>query len=367
MPALWAAKPSKPVGYSGPADLRQAVLSGNFEDAIWEKVYRDPKDQPAKQKPSKSNAPKENEAGVLGRDNVTVTISRPVKLVGWAHNGNGTATWWNPGGAMELTTFYGQRGPKRTGTFNLNGGSLTINSVMMLAGLMFSDSGTGVFNHTAGTLSITDFALCLTGPFSLSNSTVVTGIYNFSGGTINITSERVLSVSGASGCGIVTGVGKGQFNWTGGVLNTRKLSEDLVNNGGRLSPGGEGVIGTTMLDGANSATYTQKALGILSVDIAGETKFDRLIMTGKNGATGTVVFESGAKIAVNLPDRYKPPRGRKFSVVRANRIEVRGTLEFIGEAGKDFSYEIIERDGAQELRLESTPGNGGVRLSGEKK
>ena len=344
---------ANPPNYRGAADGKYAIESGDFHSAIW--VRQDANGKFPKR--ATRDLPKEDEQACIGKNEVTVTISKPVKIISWLHRANKATTVWKKGAEMETITFYGVRGKGSVGTFSMVDGSLKVTGGMMLAGQTSVDSATGVFEQTGGSVTLTNFPLALTGDNPLSCSTGAIGIYNLSGGSLNIISER----SKPGRTGIVNGLGKGTFNWTGGVLNARRLSGDLVNKGGRLSPGGEGVIGETALDSDVPVTYTQEKDAELSIDIAGGSKYDTVLWMDKTG-NSEFVLEDGANIRVNLLNRYKPTSGKGFNVVSADKIRVSGNVGFSGDNAGDFSYEVIERKGKQVLRLEYTPGKGGGAL-----
>ena len=349
---------AKPVGYGEAAPGKYAITSGEFSGAIWATHGSDGKIG----KKTTRDGPKENEQASIDKNGVTVTMASPAKFVAWLHRADKASTVFKKGAAIEVQTIYGVRGKGATGTFSMTDGALTVSGQLMLAGQTFVDAATGVFNQSGGTVSVGEFSLCLTGANTLSNSTQATGIYNLSGGVLRITAEK----SKPGLCGILKGVGKGVFNWTGGTLDARRLSEDLTNNGGRLSPGGDGAVAETVLDSLEPRVYTQKTLGTLAVDIGGGSKYDRLIWSDQTKAS-KVVFERGSKIDVNLLGTYKPTAGRGFPVVSADAIVLEGALDFEGKYARDFSYEVVaDKRGKQTLRLEYTPGRGGVKLPAKK-
>ncbi len=353
---VWAAKPPD-YASSAMTGGSYALVSGDYHSRIWERV---PEGEKNKGKVN-TNLPPPTEQACIGRAGVTVTVSKPCTLTSWLHRALDGTTVWKKGGSMYLSgSFYGVRGAKAVGTFSmLDGGALTVNAGFMLSGQTFIDSSTGVFDQKGGDVTINGSFLGLTGPYILSNSTGAVGIYNLSGGNLNIVSERVRTF-----CGIINGVGKGTFNWTGGVLNATFLSEDLVNNGGQFNPGGREKIGETKLESEQARTYTQKKKGSLGIDIAGTSKFDRIIWTDKS-KNSAFVFEDGALIEPNLLGGHKPTPNRGFAVVTADKIRVEGDLEIAGSFAKDFSWEIEERKGQQVLRLVYTPGKGGGKLEGK--
>ena len=243
------------------------------------------------------------------------------------------------------------------GTYSMTGGTMEVADTFYLAGCGPMEDPTCTFEHTGGTLSLINTALNVTGPFPLTCSPNAVGIYNFSGGTINLLSES----DNPERVGIRKGIGKGTFNWTGGVLNAKRLSEGIVNKGGRLSPGGEGIVGETVLISETPQTYTQQSNGILSIDIGGRSRFDQLIWKDKTGRS-TVRLEDNAVISINYVKNYEPSGNASFQIIRADRIEGGERLRLEGSGARDFSYEIIPSGSKAGLRLIYTPGRGGKRI-----
>ncbi len=347
--------------FAAPVGTRQerignyAFKSGDFDGPIW-RQFVPPQDFPQKIDP-KVRADNPNQDACIGIDNVTVTISKPARANSWQQRGNNNRTVIKEGASFRVNGFTGQRGNKTfRGTISMTGGSLEVNDLFFLCGGNISEDGNCVFEHTGGTVSILNLALNVTSPFPLTASPNAVGVYNFSGGTLNLLSEQQIP----DRVGIRKGHGKGTFHWTGGVLNAKFLSEGITNNGGRLSPGGEGGIGETTLVSDTPQTYTQSAKGVLSLDIGGRSRFDRLNWKDKTSRS-SVVLESGAVISIKYAGGYKPSGNASFQIINTNQIKAdRLTIE--GDGARDFSYEIIESGPKAGLRLVLTPGKGGKRL-----
>lgn len=332
-----------------------AIKSGNIDDPIWVQMKSDgtlPRAVESKVRP------KSGEDISLGINKISLTISIPIEAASYQQRGDKNQTFIKDGGSLKVLAFIGQRGQKpMSGTYSMTGGSLEVKDLFFLAGNSVNEDGTCAFNQSGGTVSVIDRALNVTSPFTLTGSPNAVAVYNFSGGTIHLLAESTIP----DRVGIRKGVGNGTFNWTGGVLNAKRLSEGLTNKGGRLSPGGEGEIGETILVSDTPQTYVQEAKGVFSVDIGGRSRFDRLVWKDKSGGS-VVKLDSGTVIAVNLHKGYKPGEGATFPIISADRIEGGDHLVFEGPAARDFAYELIPAGPKAGLTLVYAPGKGGQRL-----
>ncbi len=354
--ALWAAPaPSRPVGSAPIKRGFTALKSGNITDPIWTQTLADGTTPP---RVDRKLRPGEGDDVSIGGPDTTITIAVPISVNFYQHRGNRVRTAIKEGGALKTNGTTGLRGVKpMVGTYSMTGGSMEVENIFYLAGCGPMEDPTCTFEQSGGTLTLVNTALNITGPFPLTCSPNAVGVYNFSGGTINL----LCDIPNPERVGVRKGVGKGTFNWTGGVLNAKHLSEGITNAGGRLSPGGEGVVGETTLVSDIPQTYIQQPNGILSIDIAGRNRFDRLVWKDKTN-NSTVRLEDGTTIAVNYLKDYKPSGNLSFQIVQANRIAGGDRLRLEGNAAKDFSYEIIPDGPNAGLRLVYTPGKGGHRV-----
>ncbi len=338
-----------------------AFESGNFDGPIWRK-FEPGKDFPKKiDRNARPNSMEED--ACIGTNDVTVTINKPQIANSWQHRGANNRTLIKEGADFKVNGFTIQRGNNTyRGTISMTGGSLEVKDLFFLCGGNVTEDANCVFDQSGGTVTLVNLALNVTSPFPLTASPTAVGVYNFSGGTINLLSES----TAPNRVGIRKGYGKGTFNWTGGVLNAKALSEGITNNGGILSLGGEGVIGETKLISDTAQTYVQAAKGVLSVDLGGRSKFDRLIWKDKTNHSA-VKLESGAVIRINCLRGYKPTAGVSFEIISTNRLEGGDRLILEGDAAKDFSYTVTESGPKAGLTLVCTPGKGGRRMDAEQK
>ena len=177
------------------------------------------------------------------------------------------------------------------------------------------------------------------------------------GGTISTGSSAVLSVgadnsnttfSGAiNGSGAVNKVGSGNWIVTGantytgptnilggGLLINGSLKGDVLVKAGIL--GGSGIIHGNVVNQAivspgNSpgtltigGNYTQSASGVLSIQIASATVYDKLVVGGKANLNGTLLVSS-------LGD-YRPVPGTSLTILTADQ-GITGTFSDVTSAG----------------------------------
>ena len=97
--------------------------------------------------------------------------------------------------------------PTSTSTFNMQGGTLTVNSSLLVGA-----SGRGTFNQTAGTVNAGDDLDIMAFAGS--------GTYNLRGGTLNVVGGPLGTGSGS----IFSAAGTGVFNFSGGTLRVLEYS-----------------------------------------------------------------------------------------------------------------------------------------------
>ena len=316
-------------------DLYSACKSGEWDSDIWNlrRAYYD--DELKGITRGKRPGPKDTVQAMKG---ITVRLNKPVEVLSYYNARTNSHLVIERGGVLLVNTrFEGQGGADGSGSFTVErGGRLEVPNRFILAGkLQNHENVTGIFNQNGGVVSLAT-PLHLTGHFTQTSSRTATGVYNLNDGELNIITEP-----GKPG-GIRNGVGKGYFNFNGGTLNSSVLVQDLNNTKkGNLSPGGDGNVGSTVLESEEPSVYTQGKGARMTIDIAGRSKFDQLIWkTPRKG--GKVVLEEGAVIWVNYVKNYRASSGASFDIIECDQLEVKGPLVIDGPAGRDFSYEVID-------------------------
>ena len=218
--------------------------------------------------------------------------------------------------------------PGSSGIYNLQGGSLTAGTVNLNPGGTFNQTGgnlnAAIFNQQGGTVT---GALENHGTFNYSSGafsgrllnygavnfnadfTAANGLANYS--AIGIDAGRTVTLNGEGldnhGSLVVNGtlIGGGPLlNDTTGFLGGTGTLQGAFTNRGTVNPGNS--VGTLNVVGS----YTQTASGILQVEFASATSYDRLMVTG---APGTASL-SGA-LTPRLLNGYRPKAGQIFEGV----------------------------------------------------
>jgi hypothetical protein len=212
----------------------------------------------------------------------------------------------NVGSALSIAVF-----PGSEGRYVARGGSATIAGGILVGR---SVGGTGV---STGILEVTSNAAANTSG-SISAARLQLGTESGASGTVIQDAGRVgisgnvdltlasnttanyylrggeLSVGGA----INFGPGTENFEFTGGTLHVGTYNGNLVNGGGKLSPGPDGAPGITTINGSYTVQSANAALEIEIGELAVPTGFDKVEVTG--AAT------LGGNLLVSLIDGYNP-------------------------------------------------------------
>jgi hypothetical protein len=244
---------------------------------------------------------------ILANGNLTVTENTYVGYSGWGNFSQG-GVWNNntftltPGGTFQTGNLYLGYNPGSGGNYILANGKLTVTGNTYVG-----YSGQGYFNQTGGMHQVN-------GTLAISvNPGTSTGTYEMSGGTLN--------------AGNI--INKGTFNFTGGEVITRLLSNYGLFKGGGASFTGTVMNYGTVSPGSSPGTlnisgdYTQDALGKLLIELAGYTQgteYDFLNITGKATLAGT--------LDVQLWGGFVPKIGDTFDILHAGS-GVSGTFDFI--------------------------------------
>lgn len=223
--------------------------------------------------------------------------------VGYVANSNATVNQY--GGHAEFANYFTlANGAGSTGNYNMHGGTLFLSSNLTPGryggiGTFFQDGGTVTVNGSIWSGS--------------DNST-----YTLDGGTLNVLNTfRPYN-----------GISVFNFNFTGGVFNANTVQYDVVNQGGTLSPGGNGVIGSTTFNSGYG--YTQNAGGTLRIDVASLASFDVLNM-------GTEQLNLAGDLEVVLLGGYSPAQLDEFQVLNLDNFggQLTGTFDFVTHGWKD--------------------------------
>ena len=188
------------------------------------------------------------------------------------------------------------------------------------------------------------------------------GILEFSGGTINVANHFTKD---------------GQFDFTGGTLNARYVDFALTQNGSGsiLSPGGNGVFGTTTIDGGYVLTNGTVQL---DVNLSGFSPYSTIGATkywiGQSDlvqAAGDITFTENSLLDLvfvgSLPTQNDVPAGETWEIsyqlmaltgewigsefLESNLSNIWSYLDFVDNDGLYLTYRIAGAD---------TPGGDGV-------
>ncbi len=247
-----------------------------------------------------------------------------------------TGTYNLSGGSLSVDNMdvgSSSSGSNPTGVFNQSGGIVTVNNRLNLADLNGAsgtynlssgdlDAGelgmwdvdetgiTGIVNQTGGTVTTNrvvstyyDFTYNLDGG-SLTTNTIdlqANANFNQTSGVNNVSDTLILDISRSTGdsdsgsrytltdgtlnAGNIEVRGSSAFNFNGGRLAVDNFTGNLVNNGGTLAPGNS--PGTTQVNG----NYTQAVDGTFEVEIGGlqqGSEYDWLNITDAATLAGTL-------------------------------------------------------------------------------
>ncbi len=282
----------------------------------------------------------------LGLTGATITFSNPVHVHEFSLRADNVRAVITPGADVRWHRFFGQRDRNAKGGYNgvveMLGGKLLVEDRFIIAGYAQGDIGRGTFHQKGGEVTLLG-ALHLT-QFAVTGTSIATGIYSLSGGTLNIpTNDEHLG-------GIRSGIGKGRFEWDGGTLNCTRFFGNIHNAGsGNLSPGGDGEVGLSILHALKPKVYAQSWNASMTVDIASDTKYDRLFWQAAGGSQAIIRKESMFKIY--LLNGYQPAPGTSFDVIVADRLTVEGNLRLGGSDGKYFTCEKVKVGNEEIFRL----------------
>ena len=130
-----------------------------------------------------------------------------------------------------------------------------------------------------------DLVLAGSGRLDFTGSfTQTAGAINLAGGAVGAGNNGTLAIAG----GLLEGAGDVFANFV---------------NGGVVSPGGDGAVGTLHIHGS----YTQTTSGVLDIDLGGATSFDTLVIDGAANLAGA--------LHVNLINGFTPSHGESFAIL----------------------------------------------------
>ncbi len=273
------------------------------------------------------------------------------------------------GGQVNVHRFYGQRVKNYLGSlanYHMKSGTFShFGWEAELTGKDHDNTGVVVFNQSGGLVVMNQGGgtFNLTGQKNANDGgkvcTLGVGIYNLSGGRLVLHRGISYGVVGqyAENADAVrideavaySGYAGGQFNFTGGELQTESLSIHLDNKGGTLIVGLDDAQGATLF-GAEGMTYSQSAASSLALDFIALDQYDKLDYTG---ALSSVFFEDGTHIRITLADGFSPENGEQFDIVQAALLSGNADMFNIwinGVLTSDWTAEIL---GSTTLRLKA--------------
>ena len=229
--------------------------------------------------------------GLVKKGSGTLTLSGATRAFGFFNGAAGVTA--QATGATTSGEFLVGSGTGANGGFNLSGGTLTVSGLSAFGGAVASLrvgdlGGTGVFNQTGGTVSVT-------GSLNLGNQGG-SGTYNLSAGTLSLG-------AGLHDLGYTTGshsAGSGTLNVSGGVLELTDAGSHLIlgdsdgdgNEGAGVLTQTGGVVrisaGDLSLSSRGNGTYNLNG-GTLEVGGSGLQAF----YAGAGTGTGTAAFNLG--------------------------------------------------------------------------
>lgn len=326
-------------------------------------------------------------SGSLRMTGGTLTTTSDIRIGGNGGTNGGSAVFNHSAGPVLLNggNVNVGFGNLATGTYNLSGGSLQVNSSTIIA---IGNRGTGTLNQTGGTVYVRGGTNTLTGLLNIGRSAGgatpapnASGTVKISAGTMAVANVRYGNATGGAGVNLMEVSGSGKlltnsisvfagytgantFSFVGGTLTAATAGIPLANNGGTLSPafvdfaaaatGIAGIpinaVGTTTFTENNG--YTQGSSGVLAVDLASAASYDRVdIGSGTNTAGATL----GGTIAVNLVGGFQPAVGSTFDVLAADTLASTALVTGQTSAGDVFTPSVVTGDdGRQVLRLTVT-------------
>ncbi len=181
------------------------------------------------------------------------------------YNGNGTVTQADGDLTVNKDLYFGYN-VGTAGTYDLSGGTLTLNFVTYLGYY-----GQGTFNQTGGTFTVNSYV------FAISNYVGSSGTYNLSGGTL------------ATGGTYVGGEGVGTFTQTGGSLECDGL---YVSGSYDSGTGSYSLTGTGSID-SNGVAVGEGGFGVFGQDGGTVTTNGNSLQVGIENGTGDYLLYNG--------------------------------------------------------------------------
>ena len=232
------------------------------------------------------------------------SISAYYEYVGY--HGTGTFTQSSGTNTMGTNLILGASSGS-DGTYNLTGGTLTVNSNLNYPGNeIVGSTGTGTFNQSGGNHQVN-------GSLILADNTGGDGTYNLTGGTLTVNNGITNNANGTFNLGAGTTATVGGTGFANhGLLEGSGTISGNVTSDGTVGPGNSpGILSIT-------GSYTQSGLGTYAVEIGGSSagQYDVLNVSGSaflDGILDVSLFDLGGGL-------FTPHLGDYFDILTADGL-----------------------------------------------
>ena len=196
------------------------------------------------------------------------------------------------GGTLTASSWFTVGRGGATGVLNLNGGTInkqTANHVMV--GARDGGASNGTVNHNSGALNMTNGAQLWIGQNANTTGTPkATGTYNLSGGTITLNSWVAIGREGGNGSLNMTG---GSITKTGADSNFIIGTSGTGNTGAMTMSGGSVTVAASATADRGITWVGESTAGTFTMSGTADFQTARLTLGVNAAATGTVNFNGG--------------------------------------------------------------------------